>query len=52
MDYCIHDRYEQCFHDCTGCPKAENKQKHDYFRDYLFSLYRERTAEDEQKYKS
>ena len=25
-DYCIHDRFEQCFHDCEKCPKAETSE--------------------------
>ena len=25
-DYCIHDRFEQCFHDCENCPRAEKTE--------------------------
>ncbi|MGN0622156.1 MAG: hypothetical protein ACI4I9_09845 [Porcipelethomonas sp.] len=25
-DYCIYDRFEQCFHDCKNCPKADKPE--------------------------
>lgn len=23
MDYCMFDYFEQCFHDCENCPRAD-----------------------------
>ena len=37
-DYCIHDRFEQCFHDCEKCPKAETSEPDP---DELFEIERE-----------
>lgn len=37
-DYCIHDRFEQCFHDCEKCPKAETSEPDP---DEIFEIERE-----------
>ena len=26
MDKCIKDPFDQCFHDCEGCPRSEREQ--------------------------
>lgn len=37
-DYCIHDRFEQCFHDCENCPR---KDKPEPDPDELFEMERD-----------
>lgn len=34
IDKCIKDPFDQCFHDCKGCPQSDKKESDiDYFRD-------------------
>ena len=52
MDYCIYDRFEECQHRCDGCPRAENTENYEYYKDFIFQLYREWNRENENKFKS
>lgn len=38
MDYCMFDRFEQCFHDCENCPRADISEPD---TDELFEIERE-----------
>ena len=43
-DYCIKDPYDQCFHDCDGCPQC-NREEPD--PDELYERYRDMMNERE-----
>lgn len=42
-DYCIHDRFEQCFHDCENCPRADISEPD---TDFIYDMIKEEMMYD------